>query len=186
MAERDHRFAEAMNDLRSVNLLAVENAMAQSFVEEYFAQPSQESLDNDSDGSWASDVESHNTGSDPEETDDEDPEDQPLIVVETYREGDGLTPNQDDLNPGPAGGADPQNQQDKVAVYRCQCKCLCFSIFTAEKDMFILGQIRCFARSSSYTAISKRKDQKERKFQRSTYLYHGQSICRDTFLFLHK
>ena len=44
MGDRDRRFAEAMNDLRSANLFGIDGKLVESFVEDYFVSPSPSSF----------------------------------------------------------------------------------------------------------------------------------------------
>ena len=47
MSAKDHTFAEALNDLRSLNFRHVESAMAHTFIGEYFVQFSMDGSDTD-------------------------------------------------------------------------------------------------------------------------------------------
>ena len=55
MGDRVRRFAEAMNDLRSANLVSIEGKLV-SFVEDYFVSPSPRNTDDSDDDSsfWGS------------------------------------------------------------------------------------------------------------------------------------
>ena len=126
MADRDRQFADAMNDLRSANLLDRERSLIEGFVEEYFASPSpnrkSHGRDFEDDSSSESDdmsdedrdpdslpVEiSSNEESDPEE----EQFDQPLITIGNVGQPD----EEDD------GGANDDDHRRKASGFRCRCK----------------------------------------------------------------
>ena len=55
-----------------------------------------------------------------------------------------------------------------------------------ERDLVLVAKISSLANFSEMTQQSKRTDNKRRGHQKTVYMVEGQTVCRDTFRFVHK
>ena len=98
---------------------------------------------------------------------------------------------------------DPENAPD--VAFRCSCKynsgAPCTTYFKPEDlqnvrlgflelsreelDVAILAKLSCGMHLTATTSKSRKKQQSQRKTQRTDFYYHGFRICRDTFKYLH-
>lgn len=57
--------------------------------------------------------------------------------------------------------------------------------FIDEKDLILLGAIATKMNTGAQTVCSKRKHQKDREHQRTTYMIDTHTVCRETFKFVY-
>ena len=98
-----------------------------------------------------------------------------------------------------------QNLEYLVAEFKCSCKYNkgepCSTNFNSdilqqirlgfmelsldELDMVILSKLSCGMHIGAKTTRSRKKQQSDRKAQRTDFCHHGIQICRDTFKYMH-
>ena len=134
------------------------------------------------------------------EEDDED-EDDPVVMVNI---GEDLL---DSIDSGNGVSSEETVEKERIENYICSSRCSLYNgqhcyqsldkmqvrdmrlnmqaLTDYDKDLILIGKVSTCMNQSEMTASTKRKGQKVREHQRTTYHVEGQRVCRETFKFVH-